>query len=69
MIVLKVVPKDISVTMEIGLTDLRKLRDGLALANINFNGEDNAEREAADYTTKVFYPQLNELVEDLDRGA
>lgn len=69
MIVLKVAPKDISVTMEISLVELRKLRDGLAIAKIDFNGEVNEEREAADFITRQFWPELNQLVEDLERGT
>lgn len=68
--IIKVAPKDIYVTFEIGLEDLKKIVTALDLAKINYDGKSNPEDAmAVIYLTKEFYPAIREVIEDLERGA
>jgi len=66
--VLRVAPKDIYVTMEMSLADLKMIIRGLDLAEIKYDGESKPEDKlAVMFLTNEFYPSIKEVVTDLER--
>ena len=68
--IISVAPKDVYVTLEIGLHDIEKLLKALDHAEINYDHkstlkEDIQIGEAANYLINEFYPVLKEVIEDL----
>ncbi len=68
--VVNVEAKDIHVTLEMSLTELRQLRDALNATTIEVNSEEEPRIAlAANYLTAKFFPFINELVEDLSKDV
>lgn len=66
--ILRVAPKDIYVTMEMSLADLKMIIRGLDLARIDYDGEGSPEDKiAVMFLTKDFYPSIKEVVVDLEK--
>jgi hypothetical protein len=68
--IIKIEPKDIFVTLEIGLHDIEKLLKALDHTEINYDHKSDSKEdiqigEAANYLINEFYPILKEVVEDL----
>ena len=68
--ILNIEAKDVHVTFEMSLTELRQLRDAISIAQLEYNSEeDPAVALAAKFLTAEFYPFINELVEDLAKDG
>lgn len=67
--VLNVAPKDIYVVMEIGLEELKKLRTVMDITKIDYNGKDEEETKAVKYFKEVFYPFVDEVLEEIKHGS
>lgn len=66
--ILQVAPKDIYVTMEMSLADLKMIIRALDLAKIDYDGEGSPEDKiAVMFLTKDFYPSIKEVVVDLEK--
>lgn len=66
--ILRVAPKDIYVTMEMSLADLKMIIRALDLAKIDYDGEGSPEDKiAVMFLTKDFYPSIKEVVVDLEK--
>lgn len=66
--ILQVAPKDIYVTMEMSLVDLKMIIRALDLAKIDYDGEGSPEDKiAVMFLTKDFYPSIKEVVIDLEK--
>lgn len=66
MIILNVVPKDIHVTIELSLVEVNRLLDFLNRCEVKYNKEEEMDFvESSDFVTRVFFPKLNQLSEDL----
>lgn len=65
--IVKVQPKDTSITFEIMLSDIENLVHALDVCTI----EPKTEKEKAGFSflTNVFFPMMNDLVEDLKDGS
>jgi hypothetical protein len=62
--VVDVGPKDIYVLIEISLKELRKLRKGMEMSQVNYDGGDEVEVEAKQYFSE-FYEFLNKTIESI----
>ncbi|MHA2202033.1 MAG: hypothetical protein ACXABN_19380 [Candidatus Thorarchaeota archaeon] len=68
--ILSIAPKDIYVTMEMSLADLRMIIRALDLSSIDYDGESRPEDKiAVMFLTKEFYPSIKEVITDLERGG
>ncbi len=68
--VINVEAKDIHVTLEMSLTELRQLRDALNATTVEVNSEEEPRIAlAAKFLTAEFFPFINELVEDLSKDV
>ena len=66
--VLTVAPKDIYVTIEIGLKNLKQIITALDHAKIEYDSKANPDAAlAVIYLTKEFYPGIKEVVTDLEK--
>lgn len=63
--ILKVYPKDVYITMEISLADIKKIVVALDNATIAFDGKDPESAAATTFVTQEFYPELVKLIEDV----
>jgi hypothetical protein len=66
--VISVKPKGIYVNIEFSLEELEKLRDGISLSEIKFDGKNMAEYQAKE-TIGNFFTLIDKVVEDLKRGT
>lgn len=66
--VISVKPKGIYVNIEFSLEELEKLRDGISLSEIKFDGKNMAEYQAKE-TINGFFTLIDKVVEDLKRGT
>lgn len=62
---LNVAPKDLYVTIEFSAEELRLLEKGLFLANIEYDGTKEEEKEAANYVTKDFFLYISKLITEI----
>jgi len=67
--ILKVAPKDLYVTIEMSITELRKLREALGISRIDYDGAIEKEREAAEYAKSVFFPFLDDFLREMEHGT
>jgi hypothetical protein len=66
--VIKIEPKDVYVTFEIGFDDLKKVVSALQVAEVNMDSKNDPESViAAHYLIKEFFPVMAEVVHDLER--
>lgn len=66
--VIKIEPKDVYITFEIGLDDLKKVVRALELTQVNTDSKNDPESViCGHYLTKEFFPILAEVVDDLER--
>ena len=63
---LSVLPRDVCVTIEFTVTELRLIEKGLSMASIDFNGEIDEERKAAEYVSEEFYSFVRNLMSELN---
>ena len=66
--VISVKPKGIYVNIEFSLEELEKLRDGISLSEIKFDGKNMAEYQAKEAIGN-FFTLIDKVVEDLKRGT
>ena len=64
--IIKIEPKDIYVTFEIGLENLKKLAIALSLSEIKYQGTEEKDKEAVIYLTNTFFPTISKVLEDLE---
>ena len=60
--VISIYPEDIRVRMELYVSDLAKLKNGLESATLKSSTIE--EKEASDYVINIFYPFLEELLRE-----
>ena len=66
--VLKIEPKDVYVTFEIALDDLKKVVSALQVTEVNMDSKNDPESViAAHYLIKEFFPVMAEVVHDLEK--
>jgi hypothetical protein len=64
--ILNVAPKDIYVEIEFPIQELDLLKTGLSLAQIDFDGKDEEQAEAAKYI-REFWKFLDEFLKEVKR--
>ena len=69
--VLGVFPKDLWVSLDFPLGDLKKIQKTLSLASVFLNraSENDEETEARRYVMQEFLPALSKLIEDIENGS
>jgi len=69
--VVGVFPKDLWVSLDFPLDDLKKLQTALTLSSIFLNRrtDDAMETEAQRYVLQEFLPNLSKLIEDIENGS
>lgn len=65
--IVKIESKDIYVTFEISLENLKKLKKSVDMAEIKYDGRDKNEFDAQNYLITEFYPAIKEVIEDLEK--
>ena len=67
--IVKIEPKDIWVTIDLSLSELKKILSALDHAEINYDHKKDIKiNEAATYLIKEFYPTIKEVVDDLEEN-
>lgn len=65
--ILDISPRDIFVTFEISVGELKCLVDALDHAEFKYNGEDNENLKfSVQYMVKQFYPELVKVLKQLE---
>lgn len=64
--VLRVYPAGIHVDTTFTLEQLKQIKKGLDLANIDYDGKNVEEKEAVFYLTKEFYTVIKGLIEEVE---
>jgi len=67
-VVIRVAPKDIFVNIEMSLSEVRLLHQALGIATIDYDGNNEREKESATYAKTTFFPFLDDLLEDIEHG-
>ena len=62
---LSVLPRDVCITIEFTITELRLIQKGLEMSSIAFNGEIDEERKAAEYISEEFSSFIQNLLDEL----
>ena len=55
--------KEVHLILEIPFSELEKVVTALSIAEINYNGDNDEEKEAVNYLTNIFYPFILDIVE------
>lgn len=64
--ILSVAPKDVYITLEFSVEQVKQILDFLDHAEVRFDGEDEPEMKVAtDYIKEVLYPQLDQVYQDV----
>jgi len=66
--ILTVAPKDIHVEMEFPIKELELLRDGIQLATIDYDGNQENDKEAAKYI-EAFWKFLDDFLREVKTHA
>lgn len=61
--ILDIYPKEIHVVLELEFSEVMKLQKALSMVTINYNSTIEDEREAANFLTNGFFPNINDLVQ------
>lgn len=64
--IISVQPKDIHITLEMSMKEVRFLLDFLSRSKLEYTEE---EKEWVEFVTKDFFPKLNELEEKIKDGT
>ena len=67
--ILNVYPKDWHTQIELSLTQVNQLLDFLDSCEFQGDPKDPKTNDAFQYVTKEFFPQLNQLSEDMKKGV
>ena len=66
--IINVIPKDIYVSIEFPIEELKVLKQGIGLADIDYDGKDPVQRASAEAVTS-FYKLLEEFLKDVENGS